>query len=206
MKVLRGAVLLVGCGVLGLLGTIEFFLRRRDGSAPRSAAESDPDYVTAASAPLPARAVRRVRTAVGVLGIAIAVFGGYVMLRNVAPASYLGLALWLAAAVALHDFVLVPLLSGLRAAAERAGRHLPGTAIRVGETGFLVGGAITILVVPEIYAKHLGTLNPTVLPGSYGQNLLLTWGLLVGVTVCAVAAITARQRRRVRPRSATGSF
>jgi len=196
VKLVRGAVLLLGLGVIAVLGAIEHGLSRRLGPAAAPPAETDPDWVTAAAVPSPSPAVARTRLALGVVGVAVAVFGGYVLLRDVAPASYLGLVIWLAAAVVLHDAVLVPLVTLLRAAAHRAGRRLPVTAIRLAEAGFLVAGSITVLVLPEIYAQHLGNLNPTVLPGSYARSLVLTWLVVAVATALAMAAVTLRVRRR----------
>lgn len=194
MRLLRGLVLLLGLGVVGTLGAVEWGLSRRDrrASPPVELAVEEP---TAASVPPVSRTVERIRVALGILGIGIAVFGVYVTFRDVPPASYLGLALWLIAAIVLHDAVLVPVLTAFRAAARRAGRQLPTAAIWIVETGFLVGGAITVLAVPEIYAKHRGTLNPTVLPGAYGPALLVTWVVIVLVTVLAAGAVTLTHRQ-----------
>lgn len=195
MRLLRGLVLLVGFGVVGVLGTAEWALRRRDRGLPHVADGSGLDQMRELPDPPVTRTVARLRVALGALGVLVTVFGVYVVLRDVAPASYLGLAIWLAAAVVLHDAVLVPSLTVLRAAARRAGRRAPAAAVGLAEAGFLVGGAVTLLAVPEIWAKHLGTLNPTVLPGSYGQALLVTWMVVLALTVVAVAAVVLRARR-----------
>lgn len=199
MRLLRGMVLAVGLGVVGVLGTAEWALRRRDRGLPRVADGSGLDRVRELPDPPVTRTVARLRLALGALGVLVTVFGVHVVFRDVAPASYLGLAIWLAAAVVLHDGVLAPSLTVLRAAARRAGRHVPAAAVGLAEAGFLVGGAVTLLAVPEIWAKHLGPLNPTVLPGSYGQALLVTWVVVVAVTVVAVVAVALRARRHGEP-------
>lgn len=200
MKLVRGAVLVVGFGVVGLLGTVEWAMRRRDRAAPGSADGSGRDEVGETPVLPLTNTVVRLRVALVVLGTLVAAFGVYVLLRDAASATYLGLALWLAAAIVLHDAVLVPALSILRAAAQRAGRRVPVAAVSLAKAGFLVGGALTLLAVPEIWAKHLGTLNPTVLPGSYGRALLATWVTLVVVTGLGVVAVALRARRHTRPR------
>lgn len=197
MRLLRSAVLLLGLGVVASLGTVEWALRRHDRSRPTLVREAAAQDASAALVLPVSRTVERVRVALGVIGIGIAVFGVYVTFRDVAPASYLGLALWLVAAIVLHDAVLVPVLTALRAASRRAGRRLPVAAVWIAETGFLVGGAITVLAVPEIHAQRRGTLNPTVLPGAYGTALLVTWAVIVLVTACAVAILALTARRGV---------
>lgn len=199
MKLVRSAVLVVGFGVVGLLGMLEWALRRRDRAEPVSVDGPGPQEVRGAPLPPLTTGVVRLRAALVIVGVLITAFGGYVLLRDVAPASYLGLALWLVVAVVLHDAVLAPTLTILRAAAHRAGRRIPGAAVGLAEAGFLVGGAITLLAVPEIWAKHLGTRNPTVLPGSYGQALLATWLLVVVVTGLAVVGVSLQARRHPRP-------
>lgn len=195
MRLLRQGFLLFGFGVLGLLLTTEHVLRGREGPAPVEDGPTAADWATAAAGPRPSKAVNRVRVILGVLGVGVALFGGYVVLRDVSPASYRGLAIWLAGAVVLHDFVLAPVLTGLRAASLRVGRRLPIAAVWLVQAGFVVGGVLTLVAVPEIYAKQLGPLNPTVLPGSYGSALLVSWTVIVVVTALAAAAVTFRARR-----------
>lgn len=195
MKLLRASVLALGFGVLGVLGAIEYTLSRRGGASPQaSQAASDADWVTASSVPPQSTTVARSRLLLGALGMVVAAYGGYLLVGVLPLASYLGLALWLIGAIVLHDAVLVPAVSVLRAAAHRAGRRLPVTAIRLIEAAFFLVGTVTLLAVPEIYAQHLGSNNPTVLPGSYGRALLATWLLVVVVTGLAVAAVSLRAR------------
>lgn len=203
MKLVRSAVLLVGFGVLSVLGAAEYTLRRCSSVAPEPPSGAwEVDWVTAASVPPPSRAVARARVLLGALGVLVAVYGAYVLVGVLPPASYFGLAIWLVGALVLHDAVLVPAVTVLRAAAHRAGRRLPVSAIRLTEAAFLLVGVITLLAVPLIYAQHLGSNNPTVLPGSYGQALLVTWLVVAGVTGLAVAAVSLRARRARSARAA----
>ena len=61
--------------------------------------------------------------------------------------------------------------------------------------GQVVGGVLVLVVVPEIWAQHLGTANPTVLPGDYAGRLLVVLAVVAGLTLVAVAVATARARR-----------
>lgn len=206
MRLLRAGVLVLGFGVLGVLGAVEFALSRRDGPSPRSSAatpeDSDADWVTAASVPPPSKAVTRMRLLLGALGVLVAVYGAYVLVGVLPLVGYFGLALWLLGAIVLHDAVLVPAITVLRATAHRAGRRLPVTAIRLTEAAFVLVGTLTLLAVPEIYAQHLGSNNPTVLPGSYGRALLAVWLVVAVLTGLAVATVALRARRSD-PRPAT---
>lgn len=198
MRLLRSVVFSVGLGVLGLLGLTEWGLRRRYGvPTPPSAADAD-EVTGGSSAPL-SRAVSRTRLAVGATGVAVAVYGVVVLLRTVPWTSYLGIALWLAGAIVLHDAVLVPAVTVLRAGAHRAGRRLPEAALALVKGGFVVGGVLSLFAVPEIWAQHLGSLNPSVLPGAYGQALAVTWLVVAVLTAAGVAVLVALAHRPAQP-------
>lgn len=198
MRLWRGMVVSVGLGVLALCGLVELVLRRRSGAPPDSSADhaADADFLAGTAGPPVSRALSRVRTVLGVVGVAIAGYGAYLVVRTVPWTSYLAIAIWLAAAVVLHDAVLVPAVSLLRAATFRAGRRLPAAAVALIEGAFVVGGVLSLVAVPEIWAKHLGRQNATVLPGAYGQALLMTWVVLAVLTAGSVAVLAMIARRR----------
>lgn len=138
----------------------------------------------------------RPRLMLGAVGVAVALYGLVMGLLTIPWTSYLGIVVWLAGAVVLHDALLVPALSVLQAGAHRAGRRLPGAALALVEAAFVVGGVVTLIAVPAIWAKHLGPNNPTVLPGAYGPALLVTWSVLLVLTAAGVAVLVAVARRR----------
>lgn len=195
MRLLRSVFFSVGLGVLGLLGLAEWALRRRYG-APTAPSATDADEVTGGSAPL-SRAVSRTRLIIGAVGVAVVCYGIVVVVRTVPWTSYLGIAVWLAGAVILHDAVLVPAVSVLRAAAHRAGKRLPDTALGVLTGGFVVGGVLSLVALPELWAQHLGPLNPSVLPGAYGQALVVTWVVVTLLTAGGVAVAVVLARRQL---------
>ena len=196
MRLLRGAVVVFGFGVLSVLGAVEYGLSRRHSAPPQlDSTDSDADWVTAASVLPSSAGAARLRVLLGAVGVLVAAYGVYVLVGVLPLASYLGLALWLVGAIVLHDAVLVPAVSVLRAAAHRAGRRLPVTAIRLVEAAFFLVGTISLLAVPEIYAQRLGSNNPTVLPSPYGLVLLTTWLAALVITAAAVAVLSLRARR-----------
>lgn len=195
MRLLRNALNAVGFGLLAVFWVAELLLRRRDGvkAAP---ALLDVDQLTGAAAPKVSRAVPRTRLVVGAVGVAVAVYGLIVVLRTVPWATYVGIAIWLVGAVVLHDAVLVPAVSVLRVATHKVGGRLPGPALALLKAGFVVGGVLSLIALPEIWAKRRGPLNPSVLPGSYAQALLVTWLVLAILTVGSVALIAVIARRQ----------
>lgn len=181
MRIVRGATLTVGVLVAAAV-------RLRDRVHPQ-----DPTP-RVEKTPVSAR-VRRTRIGLGVVGLAWLGYGVWVLLDRVPAASYLGLALWLAGAVVLHDAVLVPLVAVLRVLTHRAGRRLPTGAVAVVKSGFVVGGVLSLVVLPEIWAKHRGPAHPSVLPGNYGERLGVAWLVIAALTALGVVAVTLAQRR-----------
>lgn len=201
MRLLRGAVTAVGLGLLGLFGLVEVAMRRRDAhSTALVAASGNAGVPMPAPGPTLSSGVSRIRTGLGVLGVALASYGAYLGIRTIPATSYLAIALWLAAAVILHDTVLVPAVSLLRGVALHVGRRLSAISLALVEGAFVVGGVLSLVAVPEIWAKHLGPANPSVLPGSYGLALLLTWLILAvlaaGSVVVSVLSSRQADRRR----------
>jgi hypothetical protein len=69
------------------------------------------------------------RIVLAVLGVAAMLWGGWLLVSTQRPDQLLNLAVWLAAAVIVHDFVLVPAITVLRRRAiTRRGRVSPPPA------------------------------------------------------------------------------
>ena len=101
-------------------------------------------------------------------------------------------------AILLNDLVVAPVVTVLRALSQRAFRRLPEAALAWLKGGFVVGGVLVLVVVPEIWAQHLGTANPTVLPGDYAGRLLVVLVVVAGLTLLAVGVTVLRRRGRPR--------
>lgn len=189
-------------GVLAIRHALTGYVERLEADA--SSAVLPADVAPPVAERAPTDAVRRVRLALGALGLAVLLVGGWKVLHAVQPASYLWLALWLGGAVVLHDGVLDPVLVVLRALTHRRLSRLPEVAVTLVKAGFVIGGLLVIIVLPEIYAQHLGTANPTVLPGDYGTRLVITLLLIMVLTTAAVVITTIRARDRRGVRSGRG--
>jgi hypothetical protein len=75
---------------------------------------------------------------------------------------------------------------------RRAGRRIPSAVLAIVQGGIVVGAIMSMLVLPEIYKKSLGTKNPTILPLDYGLNLALFW-LAVAVLTAAACVLYLRR-------------
>jgi hypothetical protein len=138
------------------------------------------------------RAARVVLIAVGVLGLAL---GAYVLVDTVALKRLPGLALWIGAAIVLHDAVISPLVFGLGVLTRRAGHRLAGGIIVTAQAAIVLGSLMTLIVVPAIVAQGLGTKNPSILPLDYALNLGLFWLALAVASVLVSLWFYLRTRR-----------
>ncbi|WEO78162.1 hypothetical protein BJQ94_03735 [Cryobacterium sp. SO2] len=118
------------------------------------------------------RAARIALLALGVLGLA---WGAYVLVDTVSLRRLPGVALWIGAAIVLHDAVISPLVFGLGVLTRRAGHRLAGSIIVTAQAVIVLGSLMTLIVVPAIVAQDLGPKNPTILPLDYAVNLGLFW-------------------------------
>ena len=126
------------------------------------------------------RSIRLVLVGVGVLLLA---WGAFVMFDSVRPTRIPGVALWIAAAIVLHDAILAPIVFVFGIALRRAGRRTTGTVIAIVQGGIVVGSIVSLVAVPTIVAKNFAPANPTVLPLDYGLNLGIFWLVLAVLTV-----------------------
>ncbi|UFS59717.1 hypothetical protein [Subtercola endophyticus] len=144
-------------------------------------------------------AMARVRVLLIGAGAAVLVLGAVVLFALQSPMAILGVVAWLLGAIILHDAVLSPIVLGVSVLARRAGRRVSRVVLLIIQGAVIVGAILTLLVVPEIYAKTLGPA-PTVLPFDYVLRLALMWLALIVVT----AAVCVLYLRRARATAARG--
>ncbi|SKB02630.1 hypothetical protein SAMN06295879_3566 [Agreia bicolorata] len=137
--------------------------------------------------------VRIILIAIGLAGLFL---GALIMVQKERPDQIVGVIVWIGAAIIVHDGILSPLLLLLDVWMRRAGRRIPFGVLAIIQGGVVVGAIMSMLVLPEIYKKSLGTKNPTVLPLDYGLNLALFWVAVAVLTGAACALYLAGARRR----------
>jgi hypothetical protein len=138
------------------------------------------------------------RLLIGVAGVAMAAYGGWLLLAEGRDswAELLAIALWLVAGVVLHDFVLVPLTLALGYLAARllpAGLRAPVVA------GLVVLGTLTLMAVPVLGRFGERPDNPTVLDRDYTAGWLAVAGVIGLVVLLAAWIRQAGPRRDVPP-------
>ena len=134
-----------------------------------------------------APAVKAVRIGLGVAGIGVIGYGLLGLPTQLGPSQLLGLLTWLAAAVLLHDGVIVPLSTLAGAGLTRLGFGLRPVSAAV-LRGALMTGAVVTLITEILLKAQSVARNTSVLEADYAGHLLWFWTIL---TLSAAAAIYA---------------
>ena len=143
-------------------------------------------------------ALRAWRIGLIALGLAFFVVGGITLLNDVNPARYLGIAIWLLGALVIHDGIISFVVFGTNIVTRKTGGRLriPLPALLIVQGALVVAGIMTLVVVPAMLKKSIGTANPTLLPLDYGLHLVVFYAVLAGVTALALAVYGVVRRRR----------
>ena len=134
------------------------------------------------------------RVVLVVLGVALLVLGGIVLLQDVKPVRYVGILWWFAGAIIIHDGILSFVIVGISLFFRRVRLRLVPVLIVQG--ALAIAALFALLVVPEILKRGIGTANATLLPLDYGLHLAVFYGVLVVVTGVALGAYHALAKRR----------
>lgn len=134
----------------------------------------------------------RSRLLLGLLGVVVAAYGGYLWLSRQEGPQITSAATWLVAGPVLHDAVLS---MAAIAVAFVAARLLPEVAKAPVTVGVVVLGSVTLLAVPVLGRFGEKPDNPTLLDRNYTAG----WLVLAAVVVVAVlVAVVVRVRRAAR--------
>ncbi|MGW8357237.1 hypothetical protein [Streptomyces wedmorensis] len=123
------------------------------------------------------------RYGVGCLGLVLIGIGAW---RVADQPDSLGVVVWLAGAVVLHDGIIAPLVLAI-------GLLLVGRPERGVLRGALVVAGSLVLIALPLLVRPGEPPNPSALPLPYGRNLVI---VLAAVVVAAVAVILVRRRGR----------
>lgn len=131
----------------------------------------------------------RTRLAIGLPGVALAVYGALLLLTRQGPGQWFEVGLWLGAGVVAHDLVL----SGLVIGACLAGsRFLPSAWRSPAAVALVVWGTLTVVAVPVLTRQGARPDNATLLDRPY---LATWWAISAIVVLLVVVAGFVRSRR-----------
>jgi hypothetical protein len=146
-------------------------------------------------------AQRRWRIVLVALGLALLVVGGIVLLNDVNPKRYIGIAVWFLGALVIHDGIIAFGVVGVNVVMRKAGRRVPLPVLLILQGAIVVGALMALIVFPEILKKRIGTANATLLPLDYGANLVWFYVVLAAVTAVVIVVYLAVRRGRRRATS-----
>lgn len=135
------------------------------------------------------------RTALGALGVAVAAYGGWLLVSRGHDLSEV--ALWLVAGVLLHDVALAAATLALGLVVVR---WLPRPARAPAAAGLVVLGSATLIGVPVLGRFGARADNPTLLDRDYAAG----WLALAGITLVAVVVAALVRSRTEQGADRTG--
>ncbi len=125
------------------------------------------------------------RIVLGAAGVAVIGYGLLGLPTQLGPAQLLGLLLWLAVAVLLHDGVIVPLATVAGAGLTRMGSRLRPASTAI-IRGALLAGAVVTLIAGVLLKAQSVARNTSALEADYAANLLWFWAALAVVAAALV--------------------
>lgn len=140
-------------------------------------------------------AVRVARVLLIALGAVLLGVAAGALVAGVPARQWLGILLWLAVAVVLHDAVFAPLVLVGTRLLRRVGARVSWVQVAVVQVALVVGGALTLVAFPGIRSQALGARNPSVLVFPYALHLGLIWAAIAVLTAATVLIIGLRRRR-----------
>jgi hypothetical protein len=132
----------------------------------------------------------RWRIVLAAAGIALGLFGVGRLVTQIPVPGLVGLAVWLIAALVIHDGIASPLVVAAGALVAR----VPPRGRRYLQAGLIVAVMVTVLAVPMIYRRGSQPASKALLDQNFGGNLTLLLGLIAGATLLAYAIRVARDR------------
>lgn len=135
--------------------------------------------------------MRRWRISLAVTGIGLGLYGAGRLLTEVPTSGLVSLAVWLVAAVLIHDGVFSPLVVTVGWGLRRA---VPDRPRRYLQAALVVGSAATVIAIPMIYREDTQPRVKSLLLQDYGRNLsvILT---IVGIVALGAYAVRVAQDR-----------
>lgn len=128
---------------------------------------------------------------IGLMAIAVGILGLPTQLEF---KQIIGLISWFAAAVVLHDGILVPLSHLVGMGLRRFSYGLRPVCAAIIRIALLIGAVVTLICIPLLKAQQVAR-NESVLVDDYGLNLLLFWLALAVVTAASILILERRAKK-----------
>ena len=131
------------------------------------------------------------RITLAIAGIALLAFGIFRLLSEIPTHSLLVLAVWLAAALVIHDAILEPSVVGVGWLLRR---YIPDRGRRYLQVALIIIALITVITLPMIFLRGSQPEAKALLLRNYGANLILIIGIIAIVSLILYAVRAVRDR------------
>jgi hypothetical protein len=136
------------------------------------------------------------RILLAVAGIGLVLFGSFRLITEVPFRNLVFLALWLVAALIIHDGILSPMVVSLGWLLRRL---VPDRARRFLQLALIISGLVTVIAVPMIFLRGSQPAVKAILLRNYGANLSLIIGIVAVASLALYAVRVARDRASTAP-------
>lgn len=133
------------------------------------------------------------RIFLAVAGIAVLTFGASRLLTKVPGMMLVWVAIWLVAALIIHDGIVSPLVLMIGFALRR---FVPDRGRRYLQAGLIMAAVVTVIALPLMYRRDSQPPSKALLL----QNYPLNWALLLGLIGAGVLILYAIRVARAKPR------
>ena len=147
-------------------------------------------------------AVKIWRIVLGAAGTALLGYGLLGLPTQLGPPQLLGLLVWMAVAVLLHDGVIVPVSTVTGGGLTRLGSGLRPASAAVLRGALMTGAVVTVIAGILLKAQSVAR-NTSALEGDYAAHLLWFWAVLAAVVAVLVYGIERTGMRRGERRQKT---
>jgi cytochrome bd-type quinol oxidase subunit 2 len=131
-------------------------------------------------------AIRRARIALLLFGLAFMGLGAYVAWIWLSHKQYARVIEWLIGALIVHDGIIAPTVFVVTLLGRRLGARVPAIVIAIVEGALAIGGIFTLLFLPEVIKKAIGTASSSILPQNYALHLGVFYVVLALLTAAAI--------------------
>lgn len=134
--------------------------------------------------------MRRWRHGLGLGGVLLASYGGLRLITGTPVEGLQPLALWLVAAVVIHDGLVMPAVLGVGWVLGR----VPPRARRFAQAGLIVSGMLVVVAAPLIHREDTQPPSKSLLLRDYGANLTVLLAMVASLSALGYLWSTLRRR------------
>jgi hypothetical protein len=131
------------------------------------------------------------RIILAVVGVGVGTYGLFQLFTQLPRQTLVLLALWLIAALIIHDGLLSPAVVAVGAALRR---YVPDRGRRYLQFGLIMAAMVTVIAVPLIYRANTQPPAKALLLQDFGINLTVLLAAIGGGTLIAYAIRVAQDR------------